>query len=166
MVVVLLIFKAMLIEIKLSQEVRWRTGRRWWVFASLWPGSRLRSSAWMSGWEYNGINIWTSNEELVIMKISKDNIKLVFLQKVGVLEHSLLQARLKDRHHMQRDLQAAAASTFTEAFWDKKILWWWYQLWNITQPHSNLFESAQMPNIFLCYNQPLRQAGALGELPI
>jgi len=36
--------------------------------------------------------------------------------RVGVLEHSLLQARLKDRHHMQRDLQAAAASTFTEAF--------------------------------------------------
>ena len=50
------------------------------------------------------------------MKIPKDNLKLVFLQKVGVLEHSLLQARLKDRHHMQRDLQAAAASTFTEAF--------------------------------------------------
>jgi len=36
--------------------------------------------------------------------------------RVGVLEHSLLQARLKDRHHMQRDLQAAAASSFTEAF--------------------------------------------------
>ena len=61
MVVVLLIFKAMLIEIQMSQEARWRTGRRWWVFASPWPGSRLRSSAWMSGWEYSGenINIWT-----------------------------------------------------------------------------------------------------------